>query len=77
MNITKKEMEEFKLSPEEEYIELNKVLKIKQVAQTGGHAKVIIEEGIVSVNGEQEFRKRRKLRKGDLIEVEDVKIKIL
>ncbi len=60
-------MQEFKLTSE--YIELIKLLKILQIAQTGGHAKIIVENGEVIRNGEQEFRKRAKLRVGDEIEV--------
>ena len=60
-------MREFKLSSE--YIELIKLLKLLRIAETGGHAKIIVEEGEVSLNGIQEFRKRAKLRTGDKIEV--------
>lgn len=69
--------ENFELRPDEEYIELMKLLKIKQIAQTGGHAKILIEEGEVSVNGTTEFRKRNKLRKGDLITVGNIAIEII
>jgi len=49
-------MREFKLTSE--YIELVKLLKLLQIAQTGGHAKIIVENGEVIRNGEAEFRKR-------------------
>ncbi|MEZ4937700.1 MAG: RNA-binding S4 domain-containing protein [Crocinitomicaceae bacterium] len=65
---------EFKLQGE--YIELIKLLKICDIAQTGGHGKILITEGEVKVNGEVETRKRKKLVIGDLIEVEGVEIKI-
>ena len=67
----------FKLRPTDEYIELIKLLKLKQIAQTGGHAKMLVEEGIVKVNGVQEFRKRNKLRIGDVVEIQDFKIVIV
>ncbi len=67
----------FELRPTDEYIELNKLLKLKQIAQTGGHAKIIISEGLVLVNGEQELRRGKKLRAGDVVEVEGVRIEIL
>ncbi len=67
----------FTLKETEEFIELMKLLKIKQIAQTGGHAKIIIEDGAVKVNGIQEFRKRKKLRSGDIVEIEGIEIKIL
>jgi len=63
--------DEFKLRPEDEYIELIKLLKLKQIVQTGGHAKIVVEEGLVKVNGVIELRKRNKLREGDVISIED------
>jgi len=65
-------MREFRLTSE--YIELVKLLKLLHIAQTGGHAKIIVENGEVYRNGEQEFRKRSKLRAGDVIEVMGEKI---
>lgn len=67
----------FKLRPEDDYIALIKLLKLQQIAQSGGHAKMLVEEGIVKVNGVQEFRKRNKLRAGDIVEIEDFRIKII
>lgn len=60
----------------EEYIELVKLLKIMRVSESGGQAKLMVEDGIVLRNGEKELRKRAKLRSGDVIEVFDIKIKI-
>lgn len=57
---------DFKL--EGEYIELIKLLKLMRIAQSGAHAKILVEEGEVKRNGEQEFRKRAKLVVGDVIE---------
>lgn len=65
-------MREFILS--EEYIELVKLLKLLRIAETGGHAKILVDEGEVLLNGNREFRKRAKLRKGDVIEVLDEQI---
>lgn len=67
-------MREFKLTSE--YIELVKLLKLFGIAETGGHAKIIVENGEVMLNGNQEFRKRAKLRAGDRIEVFGEKITI-
>jgi ribosome-associated protein len=66
-----------KFELETEYIELNKLLKITRVAQTGGHANIIIESGSVIRNGEVEMRKRAKLIKGDSITVEGTTIDIV
>ena len=67
-------MHEFKLKSE--YIELIKLLKLMGMAQTGGHAKILVEEGEIFVNGKQETRKRLKLRKDDEVEVMGEKIRI-
>jgi ribosome-associated protein len=56
--------------PEGEWIKLDQFLKLAHIAQTGGHAKVLIREGLVKVNGEVETRRGRKLRDGDRVEVE-------
>ena len=71
------EKDTFKLRPTDEFIELISLLKLKQIAQSGGHAKMIVEDGLVNVNGEQEFRKRKKLRPGDIIELEEITISII
>ena len=68
-------MREFHLKSE--YIELVKLLKLLRIAETGGHAKILVEEGEVYLNGVQEFRKRAKLRPGDLVEISGEKISIL
>ena len=59
-----------------EYIELIKLLKLMGIAETGGHAKILVEEGEVMLNGQQEFRKRAKLRPGDVVELGEIKIYI-
>ncbi len=68
-------MIEYKLKGE--FIELIKLLKILGIAETGGHAKLIVEDEIVLRNGQIETRKRAKLRQGDILEVNGQKIKIL
>ena len=60
-----------------DYIELIKLLKVMKLVQTGGHAKIVVEEGEVMLNGETEYRKRAKLRNGDVVEFEGQKVKIV
>lgn len=48
----------------DEYIELNKLLKASGLCDTGGQAKMVIEDQLVTVDGEIETRKRRKIRDG-------------
>jgi len=51
----------------EEPVELYKVLKLENLVASGGEAKFVIAEGLVSVNGEIETRKRKKIVSGDII----------
>lgn len=48
-------------------VELFKILKFEGMVTTGGEAKLVIADGQVSVNGEVETRKRRKILDGDII----------
>lgn len=50
-----------------DYIELIKLLKATGLCSTGGMAKIMVEEGHVTVEGDVEHRKRRKIRKGDTV----------
>lgn len=59
-----------------EYIELIKLLKLLRIAESGGQAKMMVEDGEVKLNGNPESRKRAKLRPGDLVEIFGKKITI-
>lgn len=61
----------------DDFIELVRLLKYLHIAETGGHAKIMVEEGMVKLNGQTEYRKRAKLRKGDVIETGDSKVVIV
>ena len=52
-----------------EFIKLDSFLKAVDAVSSGGEAKIIIAEGMVSVNGEVELRRGRKLRPGDRVEL--------
>jgi ribosome-associated protein len=52
-------------------IRLDHFLKFTGLADTGGHAKLLIQNGEVKVNGEIETRRRRKLVAKDVVAVED------
>ncbi len=60
----------------EEPIELYKVLKIAALVASGGEAKFVVSEGQVTVNGEVETRKRKKIMSGDVIEFGDAKVTV-
>lgn len=59
-------MPDFKITGE--YIELDKLLKATHLCGTGGEARIVIREGLVSVDGEPESRLRRKIRPGMTVE---------
>ena len=59
--------EAIKIRDDEEYITLNVLLKITDLIQTGGMAKIFLAENVVYVNGEAENRRGRKLYRGDVI----------
>ncbi len=54
-----------------DFIKLDQFLKIINAARSGGEAKLIIRSGEVSVNGEMELRRGRKLYDEDVVTVED------
>ena len=62
---------------ETEFVELYKILKFEGLAESGGVAKQAISEGLVSVNGEVETRKRKKIRAGDQIDFIDHHIEVI
>jgi ribosome-associated protein len=44
------------------------------LAQTGGQAGLLVVDGLVKLNGNQESRKRAKIRSGDVITIDNIKI---
>ncbi|MDD2412605.1 MAG: RNA-binding S4 domain-containing protein [Bacteroidales bacterium] len=68
-------MEEFVLKSE--FIELNKLLKLLGIAETGGHANTMISEGEVLLNDLVEYQKRKKIRPNDIIKVDVFAVKVL
>ena len=53
-----------------EYIKLQDLLKLAGLTYTGGEAKVMVQEGLVTVNGEVCTIRGRKIRPGDTVEFE-------
>ena len=69
-----KKMREVEINNEP--VELYKILKFEGMTSSGGEAKLMIEQGLVNVNGSVETRKRKKIVSGDIIEFNDEKIHI-
>ena len=65
-------METFRLK--EEYIQLNQLIKAMGWCGNGAMANALIDEGLVKVNGVTELRKRNKIMKGFVVEMEGRKV---
>ena len=61
----------------EEYIQLDQLLKALKIANSGGTAHMLVDDGLVKVNGFVESRRRAKIRVGDIVEVSGVKTTII
>ena len=59
-----------KMSIDGDYIELIKLLKATGICDSGGSAKIAVDEGSVKVDGLVESRKRCKIRKGQVVEID-------
>ena len=59
-----------------EYIKLDSALKYTGIAENGAHAKELILEGLVEVNGVVELRRGKKLYKGDKFKIDDEEFEI-
>jgi len=57
-----------------EYIELKNLLKVTGLCETGGEAKSVIEEGLVSVDGVVDKRKALKVKSGQVVEFQANKV---
>ena len=62
-------METVKISTE--FIKLDALLKFSGIAETGGDAKLIVQDGEVTVNGEKCTQRGKKIHAGDIIKVGD------
>lgn len=60
-----------------EFIELNKLLKITGLVDSGGMAKIVIQEEEVLVDNEIETRIRRKVKTGMVVSFRDKEIKVV
>lgn len=70
------EEKEFSLAGAE-YVELDKLLKLLRLVESGGQAHELITRGLVRRDGKAETRKRAKLRTGDVVVFNGHRIKII
>ncbi len=60
-----------------DFVELNQLLKLTGVADSGGQGKAIVAGGEVRVDGVQELRKTAKIRAGQTVELDGVRIRVV
>ena len=61
---------------EREHVELNQLLKLTGVCDSGGAGKHLVASGAVKVDGEVESRKTRKIGAGSVVEIGDLRIRV-
>lgn len=64
-------MEYEKISIKEDFIRLDSAMKLADMVVTGGHAKMVIQNGEVMVNGEVCTMRGKKLHKGDKVDFDN------
>ncbi|WP_374316977.1 RNA-binding S4 domain-containing protein [Aquabacterium sp.] len=60
-----------------EFIPLDSLLKATGLADSGGRAKTMVSEGMVQVDGQPESRKTAKIRAGQVVTVDNVRISVV
>jgi ribosome-associated protein len=60
-----------------EFIEVNQLLKLSGLVDSGGAGKNLVATGVVSVDGKKELRKTAKIRAGQMVSVGDVRISVI
>ena len=59
-----------------EFVEVNQLLKLVGLVDSGGAGKNMVASGVVSVDGKQELRKTAKIRSGQTVSVGDIRISV-
>ena len=70
-------MEEISLREGDDYIKLGQLLKKANMMSSGVDAKMVILDGLVSVNGEVELRRGKKIYPGDVVTFEGEGVKVV
>ncbi|MGO4700032.1 RNA-binding S4 domain-containing protein [Dyella sp. 2RAB6] len=67
---------DFDLDERHEHVELNQLLKLIGLCDSGGAGKAIVASGAVYVDGQQELRKTCKIHAGQVVDIDDVRIRV-
>ncbi len=74
--MTKQTLQKLDFELAGEFVELNQLLKLVGLCDSGGAGKAMVADGVVSVDGKRELRKTAKVRSGQVVSVGDVRIKV-
>jgi len=69
-------MQKLDFSLQGEFVELNQLLKLVGLCDSGGAGKAIVASGDVCVDGQQELRKTAKIRAGQVVQLGDIEITV-
>ena len=69
-------MQQLEFQLQGDHVELNQLLKLVGVCDSGGAGKALVAEGVVSVDGKVELRKTCKIRAGSVVTLGDVRIRV-
>lgn len=70
-------MQQLEFQLQGEFVELNQLLKLVGICDSGGAGKMIVANGDVKVDGKVELRKTCKIRAGQVVAIADVRIKVI
>ena len=70
-------MEEITIRNGDEFIKLGQAIKAAGFVESGVEAKIVIQDGLVKVNGEVETQRGKKLHDGDIVEFENKQVKVV
>ena len=69
-------MQQIQFQLQHEFVELNQLLKLAGLCDSGGAGKALVASGEVCVDGTQELRKTAKIRAGQRVRMGDVEIQV-
>jgi ribosome-associated protein len=70
-------MQHIQFELDRDYVELNQLLKLVGLCDSGGAGKMIVASGDVYVDGQQELRKTCKIHAGQIVRLDDVEIHVI
>ena len=69
-------MQQLSFDLDRDHVELNQLLKLSGVCDSGGAGKALVASGVVTVDGAVELRKTCKIRAGQVVRIGDIRIDV-